>query len=264
MTMLKKILDVKKEEVAELRRKYSRESFRESKMFGIKRINLETALRKKRKINLIAEIKKASPSKGILKKDFDYFEIAKSYMRGGADAISILTDKQFFHGDVSYLKEIAEIKIVPLLRKDFIIDEFQILQAKANGADAILLIAEALSKEQIKELSNAAFENDLEVLLEVHSEKQLKKIDFGINKIIGINNRDLETFKVDIQTTNELVKQLPGECIIVSESGISSKFDLNYLKNIGVHAVLVGEHFMKSKNLEESLTKFIEWCEIES
>lgn len=264
MKILKKILEVKKKEVTELHKKYTRESFRDSMMFGLKRISLETALRKKRKINVIAEIKKASPSKGILIHDFNYFEIAKNYMRSGADAISILTDKQFFQGDIAYLKEIAEIKIVPLLRKDFIIDEFQILEAKANGADAVLLIAEALTKEQINEFSSIAFENDLEVLLEIHSEKQLSKIDFNLNKIIGINNRDLDTFKVDIHTTKKLAKDIHDHCVVVSESGISSKFDLNFLKNLGIHAVLVGEHFMKSDNIEESLTKFIEWCGIES
>ncbi len=267
MTILQKILDVKKEEIAELHRKFTRESFSESEMFDAKRLSLKSALLKKNKINVIAEIKKASPSKGILKNDFDHVAIAKSYLSGGADAISILTDKQFFQGNISFLKEIAGIcecipsgKTVPLLRKDFIIDEFQILEAKANGADAILLIAEALSKEQIDELSSAAFENDLEVLLEIHSENQLEKINFNKNKIIGINNRDLATFNVDINTTINLMKNIPKDCVIVSESGINSKNDLDLLKDANVDAVLVGEHFIKSENIEESLKQFIEWC----
>jgi indole-3-glycerol phosphate synthase len=216
-----------------------------------------------RKIGVIAEIKKASPSKGVLRKDFNPVEIAKSYMQCGADAISVLTDIQFFQGNISYLKDIAAIKTVPLLRKDFIIDEFQILEAKANGADAVLLIAEILSREQIKDFTSIAFENDLEVLLEIHSEKQLNKINFDINKIIGINNRDLDTYNVDISTTKELARKIPSHCTIVSESGIGSKIDLDYLKNAGVHAVLAGEHFMKSQNIEESVTQFMEWCKIE-
>ncbi len=233
-------------------------------MFALKRISFESALKKMRKISVIAEMKKASPSKGTLRRDFKPLEIAKIYLQGGADAISILTDKQFFQGDITHLKNVSQIKSVPLLRKDFIIDEFQVLEAKANGADAILLIAEALSKEKIKELSLIAFENDLDVLLEIHSEKELYKIDFDINKIIGINNRDLETFNIDIKTTKDLMPRIPNDCLIISESGINSKIDLDFLKNAGVHAVLVGEHFMKSQNIEESLRQLIKWCVIES
>lgn len=262
MSVLQKILDVKKKEVEELHHDFTRQSFTDSVEFGMSRIKFESALRKKRKINLIGEIKKASPSKGILRNKFDHLEIAKNYMRGGADAISVLTDKQFFHGSITHLKEIAEIKIVPLLRKDFIIDEFQILEAKANGADAVLLIAEALSKNQIKELTAIALENDLEVLLEIHSAKQLDKIDFDTNKLIGINNRNLDTFRVDIQTTKEISRHLPGNVTVVSESGISTKGDLDFLKNTNTYAVLVGEFFMKSHNIEDALTLFIEWCQI--
>lgn len=263
MTILQKILEVKAKEVAELHRNYSRNSFGDSKVFGMKRLSFESALHKMRKIGLIAEIKKASPSKGILRRDFNPVEIAKIYMQYGADAISVLTDVQFFHGNIFSLKDIAAIKTVPLLRKDFIIDEFQILEAKANGADAVLLIAEILSKEQIKDFTSIAFENDLEVLLEIHSEKQLSKINFDINKIIGINNRDLDTFNVDISTTKELAKKIPANCTIVSESGIGSKIDLDYLMNAGVHAVLSGEHFMKSQSIQDSLEQFIGWCRIE-
>ena len=264
MSFLQKILDVKKEEVSELRRKFTRGSFRSIEMFGKRRLGLETALSDKTKINIIAEIKKASPSKGILKNDFDHTAIAKSYLKCGADVISVLTDKQFFQGDISFLKDITKIKTVPLLRKDFIIDEFQVLEAKANGADAVLLIAEALSAQQIDELTEAAKANDLEVLLELHSEKQLDKIDFARNKIIGINNRDLETFNVNIRTTEEIAKQLPNDVLIVSESGINSEVVLGQLKKINVNAVLVGEHFMKSDNIEKSLKEFAGWCKHES
>ncbi|MCL4551707.1 MAG: indole-3-glycerol phosphate synthase TrpC [Bacteroidetes bacterium] len=264
MSFLQKILDVKKEEVAELHRNFTRESFRSSEMFGERRLSLESALSDKTKINIIAEVKKASPSKGILKNDFDHAAIAKSYMKCGADAISVLTDKQFFQGNISFLRDIGNIKTVPLLRKDFIIDEFQILEAKATGADAILLIAEALSAQQINELTIVAEENDLEVLLELHSEKQLDKIDFTRNKIIGINNRDLETFKVDISTTAKIAKQIPSDTSVVSESGISSKQAIEQLKKLKVDAVLVGEHFMRSDDLDKSLKEFVGWCKHES
>ncbi|MEW6196790.1 MAG: indole-3-glycerol phosphate synthase TrpC [Bacteroidota bacterium] len=258
--ILTKILEVKKEEVAGLRKNFTRESFNASELFAKKRISLISSLSKKEKINVIAEIKKASPSKGILKEDFNHLEIARSYFENGADAVSVLTDQKFFQGHISFLNEIAKRKSVPLLRKDFIIDEFQILEAKANGADAILLIAEALSKQQINELTCIAFENDLEVLLEIHSENQLDKIGFQLNKIIGINNRNLETFEVDLGTTKDLMKNFPPEIIVVAESGINSKEDVEEMKRANVNALLVGEHFMKSGEIGKSLKEFCEWC----
>ena len=148
--------------------------------------------------------------------------------------------------------------------KDFIIDEFQILEAKAYGADAILLIAEALSKDQIKELTSAAAENQLNVLLEIHSARQLDKIGFNLNKIIGVNNRDLESFEVDLNTTVEIAELLPDNILIVSESGVSSQSNLDKLKQTKVNAVLVGEHFMKSNDIGKSLSHFVEWCQYES
>ncbi len=258
--VLSKILEIKKEEVTELKKNFSRESFCNSELFGNKRLSLSSALSKTEKINVIAEIKKASPSKGILKEDFDHLEIAQTYFENGADAVSVLTDQQFFQGNISFLNEIAKRKTVPILRKDFIVDEFQILEAKANGADAILLIAEALSKQQISELTNSAFENDLEVLLEIHSERQLDKIDFQLNKIIGINNRNLETFEVDLGTTKNLMKYFPPEIIVVAESGINTKEEVEEMKHANVHALLVGEHFMKSDDIGKSLREFNEWC----
>lgn len=260
MNILHEILEVKKVEVAELRKNFTRESFRKSELFANKRLSLSKALSNKEKINVIAEIKKAGPSKGILKEDFNHLEIARTYFENGADAVSVLTDQIFFQGHISFLNQIAKRKTVPLLRKDFIIDEFQILEAKANGADAILLIAEALSKQQINELSNAAFENDLEVLLEIHTEKQLDKIDFQLNKIIGVNNRNLETFDVNFSKTKNLMKYFPPEIIVVAESGINSKEDVDEMKQADVQALLVGEHFMKSKEIGKSLKEFCEWC----
>ena len=259
MTILDKILEIKKEEVAILHQKYSRSSFSEFELFHKERIDFASALKNENRISVIAEIKKASPSKGILKEDFNHLSIAEIYMSGKVDAISVLTDQQFFKGNISFLKDIAEIKTVPLLRKDFIIDEFQILEAKANGADAILLIAEALSKNQIDELTSTAVENDLDVLLEIHSESQLSKINFSKNKIIGINNRDLSTFQVDMNTTINLSNQIPDECLIVSESGINSQRDVDILKNYA-DTFLVGEHFMKSENITIALNEFLEWC----
>jgi indole-3-glycerol phosphate synthase len=260
MTILEKIIQAKQSEVKMLHKRFTRESFSSSEFFNLMPLDFSAALNKKRRINLIAEIKKASPSKGVIRKDFDHLEIAKNYMKAGADAVSVLTDKLFFQGDISHLKDIAEIKIVPLLRKDFIIDEFQILEAKANGADAVLLIAEALSKKQVDELTSIAFDNRLQVLLEVHSPAQLEKINYDKNKIIGINNRDLTNFRVDINTTKEIAKLIPAGVTIVSESGFTTKGDLDFIKNTDTHAVLVGEFFMRNHDIEYSLTQFLDWC----
>jgi indole-3-glycerol phosphate synthase len=162
------------------------------------------------------------------------------------------------------LNDIAKFKSVPLLRKDFIIDEYQIFEAKSNGADAVLLIAESLSKNQISELTQAAKETDLEVLLELHSINEIQKIDFNQNQIIGINNRDLKTFKVDLNSTKELGELIPNENLLVAESGIKTKNDLEFIKQTQAKAILVGEHLMISQNIPDAIKDLKEWCYYES
>jgi len=184
-------------------------------------------------------------------------------MENKVDAISVLTDANFFLGDISYLKEIAEFKTLPLLRKDFIIDEYQIFEAKAGGADAVLLIAEALSKDQISELTAAAMECRLEVLLEIHSFSQLDKIDFSVNDIIGINNRNLDTFEVNLSASIELSEIIPKNVLLVSESGINNGGDLRNILKTKIKAVLTGEHFMRSGNIPASIEEFKIWCTYE-
>ncbi len=261
MSFLSEILNVKKEEIKKLKAERTQNSFGDEKYFSAPTMSLKNSLVRKDRLGLIAEIKKASPSKGVIKPDFNHLKIAEVYLKCGVDAISILTDKNFFHSDIKYISDIAEIKTVPLLRKDFIVDEYQIFEAKAFGADAVLLIAEALSASQIKELSHAAEECNLEVLLELHSVSQLPKIDFRINQLVGINNRDLETFIVNLNTTLELSKIIPQEVIVISESGLSSESSIRKLLNANVKAVLVGEHFMQSKNIEESVNEFLRWSQ---
>ena len=264
MTILDEILAVKKEEAAKLHEQYSISRFRDSEFFDQGRISLSQSISNNSAVSIIAEIKKASPSKGIIQENFNHMKIAEAYLSHEVNAISVLTDKNFFQGDITYLSDIAKIKSCPLLRKDFIIDEFQVYEAKASGADVILLIAEALSKSQIGELTHAALENDLEVLLELHSESQLKKIDLDLNGIIGINNRNLENFEVDLNTTSDICGKLPEDIIIVSESGIKSRGDLEIIKDLPVNAILVGEHLMSSGNIDETLDKLKEWCIRES
>ncbi len=264
MNILDEIIEVKKTEIKKLKQDFTLSRFSDYEFFNKKRIEFFNNLNNKNIISIISEIKKASPSKGIIREDFNHLEIAKAYMHNGTNAISVLTDKNFFKGNISFLNEIAKIKTVPLLRKDFIIDEYQIYEAKANGADAILLIAEALSKNQINELTIAAIENDLEVLLELHSVVQIEKINFGRNKIIGINNRDLSTFNVDLNTVNEISKFIPQENLIIAESGIKTKQDVNFIKQTRAKAILVGEHLMLSENIGDSLKQLSEWCVYEN
>jgi indole-3-glycerol phosphate synthase len=260
MSFLSEILEVKREEVKKLKQRFSLSSFRSEEFFDTPTRSLKQALHNDSCISIIAEIKKASPSKGILIEDFNHQKIAETYIEKGANAISVLTDKNFFHGHINFLRDIARFKTLPLLRKDFIIDEHQIFEAKAFGADAVLLICEALSATQISELTHAAKECGLEVLLELHSPAEIPKIDFKLNSLIGINNRNLETFVVDVNTTFNLLDNIPANVTLVSESGITSKAVLEQLKNTRMNAVLVGEYFMKSKEIKQSLTEFKEWC----
>ena len=260
MNILEQIVEVKKEEVKKLKQKYSLNSFREMDFFESESMKFSGNVKSNQNISIISEIKKASPSKGILRQDFNHLKIAETYFKCGTDAVSILTDNKFFKGDIAFLNEIARIKEAPLLRKDFIIDEFQVFQSKGNGADIILLISEILSKSQINELSHAANETGLEVLLELHSDKQLSKIDFSINKILGVNNRNLEDFSIDLNTTLNLSKLLPDDLILVAESGIKNKVDIDYLAQANIDAILVGEHLMAAKNIDEKFKELKEWC----
>lgn len=258
--ILAQIVEVKIDEVKKLKRDFTISRFSDSEYYSKQCLNFEKALRKKEAISIIAEVKKASPSKGIIRKDFNPLSIADIYMENSIDVISVLTDEQFFKGNISYLHEIAKYKSVPLLRKDFIINEYQVYEAKANGADAILLITEILSENQIEELSKATFELGMKVLLELHNEDQLNKINFSLNKIIGINNRDLKNFTVDLDTTKSISEQINDDVIIVSESGINEKKDLDFLKTTKTNAVLIGEHFMKANNIASSLKEMQEYC----
>ena len=261
MSFLEKILLDKKLEVEELLRTNALESFQRSKLFNKKIVSVSEKIKSSKNLSVIAEIKKASPSKGVLRTEFNHLEIADIYSSSEVAAISILTDQIYFNGDIKYLNDIALRSDKPLLRKDFIIDEIQIFEARANGADLILLITEALSKEQILTLTKCAQGLGLEVLLELHSESQLEKIDFSINELIGVNNRNLETFVTDIESTVRLKKLLPSNVLLVSESGISSEDDVKRIKDAGCDAVLAGEIFMRSSDIAHRLGEFLKWCE---
>ncbi|MDY0195645.1 MAG: indole-3-glycerol phosphate synthase TrpC [Sulfurovaceae bacterium] len=202
---------------------------------------------------IIAEVKKASPSKGIIREDFDPMLIAQAYERGGADALSILTEPHYFQGDKEYLGMIRRYVNLPLLRKDFIVDKYQLVEALVYGADFVLLIAAALSRKELKELYDYALHLGLEVLVEVHDKSDLVKAMFAGANIIGINHRNLETFEMDMSLSEKLIPLIPNNKIIVAESGIDSHETVVELSKIGADAFLVGEHFMRQDDITEAV-----------
>ena len=209
------------------------------------------------KIAVIAEIKKASPSAGVIAESFNAVETAQVYECGGANAISVLTDTQFFQGKLQHLADVRRAVSVPLLRKDFIVDEIQITESVANGADAILLIVAALEQTQLVDLLHATATFRLDALVEVHTREELNRaLDAGA-KIIGINNRNLETFDVDLAVTEELCREVPDEIVLVSESGIKTPQDVARVKACGADAVLVGEALMRREISIEQLRAII-------
>lgn len=250
--LLTEIIEEKRKEIEISKRKIPQEELlaRVEKIKSRRRANsFKNSIGKPHKIHLIAEVKKASPSAGVIREDFDPVKIAETYETNGASAISVLTDEKFFQGKLSYLEHIKKNVSLPVLRKDFIIDEYQIYESILAGADATLLIVDLLSLEDLKKFIDIGREFLINFLIEVHSEEDVKKaIDSGC-EIIGINNRDLHTFKVDIKTTPRLLKIIPDGKVIVSESGIKTKEDVSYLKSLGVNAVLIGEIFMRSDDI---------------
>jgi len=213
------------------------------------------ALTRASEIAVIAEVKKASPSKGIICQDFDPIKIATSYEEGGAEAISVLTDERFFQGSLEYIPLVRQTVKLPVIRKDFIIDELQIDQSNRYGADAILLIAAILVQEQLRDYLQMAAELGIDVLVEVHNEKELEKSLAAGSRIIGINNRDLRDFTVDLATTLRLRQEIPDAIPVVSESGIRNRDDIRTLQDRGITAVLIGESLMRSDDRAAALRK---------
>ena len=202
---------------------------------------------------VIAEVKKASPSKGVLREDFRPAEIALSYENGGAACLSVLTDKDFFQGHEDYLKQARTACQLPVIRKDFIIDPYQVFEARAIGADCILLIVAALDDDQLEQLSQLAIQLDMDVLVEVHNEEELHRALVLNLPLIGINNRDLHTFETSLETTIKLLNFIPDETIVITESGILGKEDITFMREHGVNGFRVGEAFMRADEPGEAL-----------
>jgi indole-3-glycerol phosphate synthase len=216
-----------------------------------------TALQLPDGVAIIAEVKKASPSAGIIAPDFNPLSQAREYARGGAHALSVLTDEKYFHGHLSYLKQIREQVDLPLLRKDFIVHELQVYESAVAGADAILLIVASLDDAALRKLYDTAKACQLDVLVEVHDLPEMERaLELGAD-MIGINNRNLKTFEVDLTTTEALSEEIPNDTVAISESGIKTADDVRRVRACGINAVLVGETLMRAKNVPEKIRELL-------
>jgi indole-3-glycerol phosphate synthase len=270
MTILESIVEQKQREVACLPLQEVTVEALQAAMNGRgERRDFTAALRHPRRgrLSLIAEVKKASPSAGVIRADFDPVAIAQQYEMAGATCLSVLTDERFFQGSLQYLRQIRQAVKLPLLRKDFIIDERQILQAAQWGADAVLLIVSILSDVKLKQLNDLATKAGLAVLIEVHDELELERALAGGAKLIGVNNRDLKTFKVDLSTTQRLSERLysvprPQSSelpLLVAESGIYTNDDVERLARSRAQAILVGESLMRHQDIEEKVKELLDF-----
>ncbi|HEB63453.1 MAG TPA: indole-3-glycerol phosphate synthase TrpC [Gammaproteobacteria bacterium] len=256
--ILKKILNRKHEEVAERSKKTSIDNLKKQIAIAPKIRGFVDAIRNKitqGKSAVIAEIKKASPSKGLLRENFEPAEIATSYETGGAACLSVLTDADFFQGSEEYLKQARAACKLPVIRKDFIIDPYQVYEARAIGADAILLIVSALNDTKMQELNELAHQLGMDVLVEIHDQAELQRaLQLNI-PLLGINNRNLRTFETSLNTTLDLLDQIPDDRIVVTESGIHSAQDVKLMRDHNVNAFLVGEAFMRTENPGKTLAE---------
>ena len=260
--ILKQICEVKVEEVAAAKKRMSFEDMRrdaESRVLTRDFVGALKAKIAKNQAAVIAEVKKASPSKGVIREDFIPSDIAQSYAEGNgkvsAACLSVLTDRQFFQGQPDYLKQARASCLLPVLRKDFMVDPYQIYESRAMGADAVLLIAACLDDAQMVEMENIARSLDMAVLVEVHDAEELDRALKLKTPLLGINNRNLRTFEVSLQTTLDLQKRVSADKLLVTESGILGADDVKTMRDAGVHAFLVGEAFMRADEPGDALAK---------
>lgn len=253
--ILDEIAEYTKNRIKQEKKKHSFEEIKETAlaMNPVTGFPFEEALKGK-EIAFICEVKKASPSKGIIAKDFPYLQIAKEYEEAGASALSVLTEPKYFLGSGQYLREISKEVSIPILRKDFTVDSYQIYEAKLLGASAILLICELMEEERLSKYLEIAESLGLSALVESHTEKELDKALRAGAKIIGVNNRDLKTFQVDVNTSIRLRSLVPEEKLFVSESGIKTPRDIERLKNSKINGVLIGETLMRCSNKKRELS----------
>ena len=258
--ILQEIVSYKKIEIEKSKKIISGESLNRQIKSLPKPISFSNELKKKNelgKAGIIAEVKKASPSKGVIKEDFNHIEIAKEYERGGAACLSILTDTPSFQGSPEYLKDIRRNTKLPILRKDFIIDTYQIIESRSWGADCILLIMKILKNEELSKLINICNEMGMDILFEINSQEELERLLPFNPKMIGINNRNLENFETNIENSIKIKKNIPDDILVISESGINNVNDINYLGEHNINNFLIGERLMRSKNICNELNKLV-------
>ena len=257
MDILSEIIAHKHKEVAASKELYPVKLLEKSTYFEGKPLSLRKYIRREDKSGVIAEIKRKSPSKGMINEHVSVERTSIGYMKAGASGLSVLTDKTYFGGSSEDLKVARSFNFCPILRKDFIVDEYQIIEAKSIGADVILLIAAALSRKEIETFASLAGSLGMEVLLEVHNEEELNASLTDKVDLLGVNNRNLKTFETTIQTSKDLVNKIPKDFVKVTESGLHSPEVVNELKNHGFEGFLIGESFMKSGRPEKTAKEFI-------
>ncbi|OOG16543.1 indole-3-glycerol phosphate synthase [Sphingobacterium sp. CZ-UAM] len=257
MTILDKIIERKRIEVEKSKAQVSAEELLNYPYFSVACLSLRESILDREKTGIIAEYKRASPSKGDINSTAKVEDVVKAYEEAGASAVSVLTDGEFFKGNLEDLSKARETINIPILRKEFIVDKYQITEAKAYGADVILLIAACLKKEEVQEFAAYAHQIGLNVLLEVHNEQELLDNLFDDIDAIGVNNRNLKDFTVDLQHSYDLLDKIPSEYIKVSESGISDPKTIKALKKAGFQSFLIGENFMKTTDPGKAIKDFV-------
>ena len=258
--ILQEIVNYKKIEIEKSKKMISVEILNKKIKSLSKPLKFLDELRNKNEVGkagIIAEVKKASTSKGIIKKDFNHIEIAKEYEKGGAACLSILTDTPSFQGSPQYLKDIRRNTKLPILRKDFIIDTYQIIESRSWGTDCILLIMKILKNKELSKLINICNEMNMDILFEINSQEELERLLPFNPKMIGINNRNLENFETDIENSIKIKKNIPDDILVISESGINDVKDISYLGKHNINNFLIGERLMRSKNISGELSKLV-------
>jgi indole-3-glycerol phosphate synthase len=257
--VLKQIVAKKKERILLAKQQLTQEELT-AKLAGLPPTRpFKEAISKPKQISLIAEIKQVSPSAGLIRQDFNLEEIARIYQEAGVQAVSVLTEEDFFRGSLDYLHQVKNIVSVPVLRKDFILESYQLYESRYFGADAVLFIADLLTKDKLVELMQVADSLGLDYLVEVHDEKELKKVLSLKVPVIGINNRSLRTLEVDFKTTEKLFTLIPRDKTVVVESGIKSAQDVLFLKILGASAVLIGTVFMEASGIKDKVLEVMGW-----
>lgn len=256
-TILDKIVATKRQEIVQAKQAVSEQELRSQLAGAPPPRDFFAALAAAGPIKLIAEVKKASPSKGVIREKFEPLEVAACYQQHGATCISVLTDESYFQGQLEYLRRIRAALQLPVLRKDFILDSYQLLEARCAGADAVLLIAECLDDCNLRKLHNETIDLGMTPLVEFYEPENLPRVLEAGATLIGVNNRDLRTFQVDLGHTERMRQAIPAECLLVGESGIDSRADVERLEAAGVDAILVGEHLMRQPDIGAAVDRLL-------